>query len=368
MKSIILPAVIISILAINMHSQAKDEIGNSENNKLILAVLDFKTENCDPELGADAAQALNNALRNLTDDSEIVLLERDIIITSAETGKFSQADCYNNINGCVLPADKKVTGLLTRNEYKSSGSVGKYVVKESAQEEFSVNVKVYNEKNHIDLNIKENIPEKNDIEKTMKKIAVKIINYYTERIKKKKKETEAGSSDIIKLPFKSELYGLSASPVYMYSIAEYKDIANYGLGFNLNAHCKVIPFPGFITFSFDMYSMNDTKKSIDSCYVLYPLIKIGRSFPVYQFTISPYAGPGYVLSIIKGDKNGMDAYGKYDKSTDFYYNFSLSAGAGIDYRINDNYFLSANPSYSIFFEEKEQGQFLTLSIGFGILL
>ena len=223
MKEIIY-AVVIIILVTSSNSLGKDiKIKNTEYKRLKIAVLNFTTKNCKPYLGIYAPGALNKELYKLADNRKFIIINRNIIKKTAKKNKFHKLDCYNNIHDCILPADKRIIGLIKKAELKTEEKqLSKYVLKEIMQQEYLIIVKAVNIKNQVEIYIKEKIYNEKHLTLTMKKIAKRIIAHYSSIKKKvKKKEIVKRKGIVKKSAFRIEFDGISLSGAYFKALGKY---------------------------------------------------------------------------------------------------------------------------------------------------
>lgn len=304
----------------------------AQENKITIAITDFRANNTDPALGSACADML---AERLFSSKLFVLMEKSQMDRIARQNGFYEFDS-------TVPAQIRKLGRILNVEKLLSGSI-------TYLDAYIINVKVFNAlTGETDFSVEKRTGSVDRIDDIIADISIEIERHYL------------GYYDL------SGEFDISAEFIYSMPLGVMGDAVGSGGGgqvvFTVNTP---LGFPADIQVISGFYNFTPACSGIKS-YNIVPL-HIGCA---YKFSIArnikliPAAGPGYIFTFLSADTDGTDLY---DYRRRFHYNPSLMARAELDIFLADRWYVTMAPQYTVFFVPGDTGQFASLALGVRML-
>jgi hypothetical protein len=166
------------------------------------------------------------------------------------------------------------------------------------------------------------------------------------------------------------MHSFSAAFGVLLPCGVFSKISGAGFGPSIaygNNNVSFAEFPLAVRCSASFAVFKPKENNVSSLKSVSMLAGAGYSAVRGRFELTPHAGAGLFVSVLKADSNGRDSNGKFSYQVRTYYDPALYCAADGVMRI-DSFFIQSALSYLLFFEKGNTGQIFTLSAGAGYRL
>ena len=253
--------------------------------------------------------------------------------------------------------------------------ISAYVIKEQKKNRYTLKVSVINtETGAVEKTYTRSAWSKEGLLKDAGHIAVNIADDFTvktpEPVREKKvTELEPAKSEEKVLPSRGtdrgiDFQGFSLAGLYAMPLGDYGKLTGPGFGLQIGLLTSLKPYRNSrIILSLGALELSSSSSSVKSCRAAHAHLLFGYSVDLSPFSITPFAGGGYYLQSVEGDRDGANQIGEYKYKSSLYYNPAASAGMEIAFELSGTFHLFLAPEYTIFFEKGNQGHLLSISAG-----
>ncbi|HOS40013.1 MAG TPA: hypothetical protein PLG31_09785 [Spirochaetota bacterium] len=347
------------MMALALLAGAASAFGSDEQASapLRFMVLDPRPDNAPANVVAEVADSLRADLRA---SGFIAVASREEVAAGAQKAGLASVECFESACavslGKALPSDKIVIGEVRRRVEKyGEQQIGPYVVKELFRDVYVITVQVVDAGTGTgELRFQEDAGGRPQLIERTRAIAKDIIEYYRRRPIERDER------------FKGiELDGVAFTFSFMKPLGDFANYITEGYGGTLYAAGRLVPYRNIVPIlALSYYSLKDNRESIQSAWLAAISVNAGYAFqPGRSVRVLPFAGVGYLLHVIDGDKDGPDASGRYEYKKDYYYDPTVTGGCELDVAIGERLNVLFISAYTVFFERSSFGHYVTGSLG-----
>lgn len=293
-------------------------------------------------------------------DHAVEEYHKHLIQTLLNSGIFiGDSSSYTIPEGAYNPPNinelfRTISVSVTSRRIVSYKKLTPYLTEKLENTEYTVTITIASQTNPVEYTIKEENITAQQLEQFFEKAGSDIIAFYSQK----------QIPVLYQSPGIFSFTGITLSPVHIASSTKLKECAHSGAGFTISSYFTYNQFPRLtIMPSITWFMLQHPVASIKSWHSISLMFNTG--YPVqlpWSFSVTPFAGAGYIVHSITGDR--YHTYPPYTYSHSFYYNPQVATGIILSLMLDSQLSVSGSAAYTTFFGSSSHWSYFMYTLGF----